>query len=115
MSTAAWQRVSLPMLILSVLAVAPRHGYGIAQALVAVGLQPIKGAQLYPALARLEDEGAIVAQWEQSGSGPARKVFELTTAGGEQLKELRSEWYAFLAAVDAVGARARDAPHIGEG
>lgn len=103
MSVAAWQRASLPMLVLDVLAVAPRHGYGISQALVTAGLQPIKGAQLYPALARLEDEGAILAQWEQSGSGPARKVYELTVAGCAQRAELHAEWDAFLAAVEAVG------------
>ena len=84
MSLAAWQRVSLPMLVLDVLAVAPRHGYGISQALVSAGLQPIKGAQLYPALVRLEDDGAIESRWEQSESGPARKVYELTAAGRAQ-------------------------------
>lgn len=91
------------MLILSVLAVAPRHGYGISQALVSAGLQPIKGAQLYPALVRLEDEGAIVAQWEQSGSGPARKVYELTDAGHKQLEDLGAQWRVFMAAVESIG------------
>lgn len=103
MSIAAWQRASLPMLILSVLAVAPRHGYGISQALVSVGLQPIKGAQLYPALVRLQDEGAIVAQWEQSESGPARKVYELTALGRATLGDLLAQWRVFMAAVEAVG------------
>lgn len=103
MSIAAWQRASLPMLVLSVLAVAPRHGYGISQALVSAGLQPIKGAQLYPALVRLEDEGAIVAQWEQSESGPARKVYELTAAGHAQRTALLEQWRAFMTAAEAVG------------
>lgn len=94
------------MLILSVLAVAPRHGYGIAQALVSVGLQPIKGAQLYPALVRLEDEGAVVAKWERSESGPARKVYELTAAGHAQREEVRAQWHAFVAAAEAVGKAA---------
>ena len=103
MSTAAWQRVSLPMLILNVLSAAPRHGYGISQSLVSAGLQPIKGAQLYPALVLLEDEGAIVARWEQSESGPARKVYELTAAGQAQREELRGQWFAFIDAAEAVG------------
>lgn len=103
MSMAAWQRASLPMLILSALAVAPRHGYGISQALVASGLQPIKGAQLYPVLVRLQDEGAIVAQWEQSESGPARKVYELTAAGHTQREELCTQWQNFMNAVETVG------------
>lgn len=103
MSVAAWQRASLPMLIFNVLAVAPLHGYGISQSLVLAGLQPIKGAQLYPALVRLENEGAIVAQWEQSESGPARKVYELTNAGRLQREELRAQWCAFIDAAEAVG------------
>jgi PadR family transcriptional regulator, regulatory protein PadR len=103
MSIAAWQRASLPMLILNVLAVAPRHGYGISQALVSAGLQPIRGAQLYPALVRLEDEKAIVAQWEQSESGPARKVYELTAAGPSQREELCAQWRTFMKAVETVG------------
>lgn len=103
MSLAAWQRASLPMLILNVLAVAPRHGYGISQALVAVGLQPIKGAQLYPALVRLEDDGAIVAQWEQSESGPARKIYELTAAGHVLRDNLLAQWDEFKLAAETVG------------
>ena len=103
MSLAAWQRASLPLLVLDVLAVAPRHGYGISQSLVSAGLQPIKGAQLYPALARLEDEGAIVARWEESESGPARKVYELTAAGRAKREELRTQWHAFIEAAESVG------------
>lgn len=103
MSVAAWQRASLPMLVLNVLAAAPRHGYGISQALVSAGLQPIKGAQLYPTLVRMEDEGAIVAQWEPSESGPARKVYELTPMGRAKLTELNAQWRAFITAAEAVG------------
>jgi len=101
-SLAGWQRAALPMLVLNVLTAAPRHGYGISQSLVAAGLQPIKGAQLYPALVRLENEGAIVARWEQSEAGPARKVYELTAAGKAQHQALVAEWRAFVAAVDLV-------------
>ena len=102
-SVTALQRAALPMLILDVLAVAPRHGYGISQALVSAGLQPIKGAQLYPALVRLEDEGVITAEWEQSESGPARKVYELTAAGHAQREQLRAQWRAFVQSAEAVG------------
>lgn len=103
MTIASWQRAAQPMLILNVLAVAPRHGYGISQALVSAGLQPIKGAQLYPALVRLEDEDAIVAQWEQGESGPARKVYELTAAGHALRADMRAQWRTFVAAAEAVG------------
>ncbi|MGM7670309.1 PadR family transcriptional regulator [Microbacterium sp. A93] len=103
MSLASWQRASLPMLILSVLAAQPRHGYGISQALVEAGLQPIKGAQLYPTLVKMEAEGAISAVWEPAASGPARKVYSITGPGQENLTALRAEWEAFLAASRALG------------
>ena len=96
------------MFILDVLAVGPRHGYGISQALVAAGLQPVKGAQLYPTLVRLEDEGAIVSTWEESGSGPARKVYELTGQGRAQGAALRANWHCFIDAAQAVGGGRRD-------
>ncbi|MBS4104318.1 PadR family transcriptional regulator, partial [Tsukamurella paurometabola] len=91
-------------LILGVLEAAPRHGYGVSAALVEVGLQPIKGAQLYPALVKLENDGYIAAEWEQSESGPARKVYELTDAGRTELARLREEWRAFTAAAASLGA-----------
>ena len=111
MIMAALQRASLPMLILDVLAVAPRHGYGVSQALVSAGLQPIKGAQLYPALVRLEDQGSILARWEQSESGPARKVYELTAAGRAQRQDLRAQWCTFLDAAESVGRTDRPSSH----
>ncbi|MCC2315043.1 PadR family transcriptional regulator [Cellulomonas xiejunii] len=104
MSTSAWQRVSLPLLVLGTLDGAPRHGYGISQALVAAGLQPVKGGQLYPTLVRLEDDGLVESHWEEGGSGPARKVYRLTSTGRDRLRELRDEWSAFVAAVEHVTA-----------
>ncbi|NMD56777.1 MULTISPECIES: PadR family transcriptional regulator [Tsukamurella] len=104
MSTAAWQRATLPLLILGVLETVPRHGYGVSAALVEVGLQPIKGAQLYPALVKLETDGFIAASWEAGDTGPARKVYELTDLGRAELGRLREEWRAFTAAAAALGA-----------
>ena len=99
---AALQRACLPMLVLDVLSGAPRHGYGISQALESAGLQPIRGAQLYPALVRMEDEGFILAQWEQSESGPARKVYVLTADGRAQRDRLHEHWGAFIRAAETL-------------
>lgn len=101
-STAAWQRTLLPLLMLRVLRSSPRHGYGISQALVDAGLQPITGAQLYPALVKLEADGVISSVWEEGMSGPARKVYSLTARGGERLAELENEWRSFVLAASRV-------------
>ena len=98
-NVATWQRAILPLLILRTLDAAPRHGYGISQALEETGLNPIRGAQLYPALVKLEADGVVVASWEPGDAGPARKVYALTDAGREQLLGLETEWQGFLEAV----------------
>lgn len=100
---AAWQRATLPLLMLRVLASGPRHGYGISQALVDAGLQPIKGAQLYPVLVKLEADGAIAATWEPGDGGPARKVYGLTDAGRAQLSAMEAEWAEFVKAGERLG------------
>lgn len=96
MSLLNWQRASLPLLILRILHAGPRHGYGISQALVDAGLRPVKGAQLYPALVRLEADHAIVGTWELGEAGPARKVYSLTDSGQARLGELEQEWSRFV-------------------
>ncbi len=111
MNAAAWQRAILPLLILRVLSAAPRHGYGISQALEQGGLHPIKGAQLYPVLVKLEADGVIVAAWEPGEAGPARKVYALTDAGRRYLGALEAEWQGFLDAVNSVGVPA-EAPRV---
>lgn len=103
MNAAAWQRAVLPLLMLRVLDAAPRHGYGISQALADAGLQPIKGAQLYPALVKLEADDAVRTTWEPGDSGPARKVYALTDAGRRRLAGLETEWSGFLSAMERLG------------
>lgn len=69
---AAWQRSVLPLLLLAQLRRGPAHGYALAKALAARGLDPLKGATLYPAMAKLEAGGLVSTSWEQSQGGPGR-------------------------------------------
>lgn len=84
---ASWQRAILPLLLLDQLAAGPAHGYAIAKALTDKGFDPIKGATLYPALAKLESSGSVNTTWEEGQGGPGRRVYELTSSGRAELAE----------------------------
>jgi PadR family transcriptional regulator PadR len=73
------------------------HGYGIAQALGGLGFGVPKGGSLYPALARLEEDGALEAAWVPGPSGPARREYTLTARGLDRLARERALMQSFLA------------------
>jgi DNA-binding PadR family transcriptional regulator len=70
------------------------HGYDLVGALNDNALTDshIEPGALYRALRRLEENGFVVSAWDVSGGGPARRVYELTPAGEEHLRE----WLAVL-------------------
>ncbi|MCG7310358.1 PadR family transcriptional regulator [Brachybacterium sp. ACRRE] len=88
---ATWVRALLPLAILVSLEERPLHGYAIAQSVGALGFGVPRGGSLYPALARLEEAGTIVAQWVPGPSGPARREYTLTASGRERLAAERSQ------------------------
>lgn len=46
---------------------------------------------VYRALNKMEQSGYVVAEWDTTGSGPARKCYTITKKGLEQLHEFRSD------------------------
>ena len=47
---------------------------------------------LYPLLSRLKRQGLVEYSWLESKSGPPRKIYTLTKAGEEVLKQLETSW-----------------------
>ncbi len=94
------------MLILAVIDDGELYGYEIAQRLRERSdgaFEPSEGS-LYPALHRLELEGALSATWRASDRGPRRRYYRLTDAGRGLLAESRDRWGAFVRVVDRVAA-----------
>jgi len=91
-------------LILAVLESAPLHGYGIAREIEKRSSDALSFGEgtLYPALRILEKDGFVVAAWDTSGSGPARKVYELTPSGKLELSSFRAAWHEYSRSVDRV-------------
>jgi transcriptional regulator len=95
---------TLDLLILQTLTWGPRHGYGITAAIKAgsqSALQVDTGS-LYPALHRLEREGAVASEWTTSENKQRVKVYRLTPAGRRKLTEERSRWSRLLEAMAGV-------------
>ena len=77
---------TLGLLILRTLELEPRHGVAIADRIAQItrGTFQVKAGSLFPALHRLEQEGAITGEWTVSG-GRRTKSYRLTPAGRRML------------------------------
>ena len=47
---------------------------------------------LYPLLGKMRREDLVEYQWQESGSGPPRKYYQLTANGRAALAELQGYW-----------------------
>ena len=98
---------TLDLLVLQTLRWGPRHGYGIAQMIRAGSRDALQvdTGSLYPALHRLERQGAITADWETSENRQRVRVYRLTAAGRRQLAAERSKWEKLTEAIAGVMAK----------
>lgn len=63
----------------------PGHGYDLIERLAALGFDREDPGRLYRALRTLEADALVRSSWEPSTVGPARRMYELTRAGMEEL------------------------------
>ncbi len=86
---------TLSLMVLQTLAtMGPQHGYGLARR-----IEQISGDQLslnygtlYPALLKLEQEGAITSEWGVSENNRKAKFYRLTRTGRRQLERQTHDW-----------------------
>ena len=85
---------TLEMLILKAVSLGKLHGYGVL-----LRIQQISGEQLviqqgslYPALYRLEHQGAISSEWGESENNRRAKYYSLTVLGRERLAQETGKW-----------------------
>jgi len=95
---------TLDVLILKTLALAPMHGWGIAQRIhqLSRDVLQVNQGSLYPALYRLESKGWIRSEWGNSDNNRRAKYYELTKTGRRQLADETDSWERFAAAVARV-------------
>ena len=91
------QQGTLALMILKTLeSLGSLHGYGIARRIEEISKNrlTLNYGTLYPALLKLEQEGAIKAEWSLSENNRRAKYYALTAAGRKQLARETREWYA---------------------
>jgi len=95
---------TVDLLILKTIALAPMHGWAIAQRIKQVSNEVLKLNQnaLYPALHRLEAQGWLKSEWGDSENNRRAKYYALTKPGQKRLDEELAQWRRLSAAVEAV-------------
>jgi len=94
---------NLDLLLLSVLAAGPAHGYAIISALRerSKGAFDLAEGTIYPALHRLESAGLLASDWADT-PGRRRRVYALTDKGAAALTAEQAQWRRFAAGIQAV-------------
>ena len=93
---------TLDLIVLKTLdAMGPQHGYGIAMRIQQVSQDLLKLNQgtLYPALLRLEQRGWISSKWGVSENNRKAKFYSLTRAGRRQLATETESWERMAAVI----------------
>jgi PadR family transcriptional regulator, regulatory protein PadR len=89
-----WQGTLALMILKTLEAMGPQHGYGIARRIEQTSGERllVNYGTLYPALLKLEQEGSIAADWGVSENNRKARFYRLTRAGHAQLKRETREW-----------------------
>ncbi|WP_031496393.1 PadR family transcriptional regulator [Bryobacter aggregatus] len=89
-----WQGTLAIMVLKTLHAMGPQHGYGIARRVEQTShdLLAINHGTLYPVLLKLEQEGAIVSEWGVSENKRRAKFYRITRAGQSQLDAEVKQW-----------------------
>ncbi|HEY9141283.1 MAG TPA: PadR family transcriptional regulator [Bryobacteraceae bacterium] len=89
-----WQGTLALMVLKTLETLGPLHGYGIARRIeqTSGNLLSLNYGTLYPALLKLEQEGAIASEWGVSENNRKAKFYRLTRAGRKQLDKAASNW-----------------------
>ena len=92
--TEIWQGTLALMILKTLDALGPLHGYGVARR-----IEQTSGDQLslnygtlYPSLLKLEQEGWITSEWGTSENNRKAKYYKLTRSGRKQLAREANEW-----------------------
>jgi PadR family transcriptional regulator PadR len=89
-----WQGTLALMVLKTLEALGPLHGYGIARRIEQTSgdLLSVNYGTLYPALLKPEQAGYISSNWGVSDNNRKAKYYKLTRAGRKQLEREARDW-----------------------
>jgi PadR family transcriptional regulator, regulatory protein PadR len=94
---------TLDLLILKAVSLGPLHGYGVLLRIEQITRGALLAEQgaLYPALAKLEHQGLLEAEWGTSENNRRAKFYRLTASGRRRLREETQSWNRLANAIAA--------------
>jgi PadR family transcriptional regulator len=89
-----WQGTMALMILKTLEAMGPLHGYGIARRIEQISGDrlSLNYGSIYPALLRLEQERSISSEWGVSENNRKAKYYRLTATGRRQLRQETQDW-----------------------
>ena len=92
----------LDLLLLSILAEGPAHGYAIIEALRAPsnGVFDLPEGKIFPALHRLENQSLPESSWSEEATR-RKRIYRLTPGWQKVLTVRQKEWLKFSKAINA--------------
>jgi PadR family transcriptional regulator len=99
---AQMRRGMLQYCVLALLAEEEHYGFDLVKALGEVEGMVTSEGTIYPLLTRLRKEALVTTFWQESDSGPPRRYYRLTDAGGAALTAFSDDWARFRDGVDAL-------------
>jgi PadR family transcriptional regulator, regulatory protein PadR len=82
----------LELCILSAIRSHCLYGYDIVKALRSIDGLMISEGTIYPILSRFKREGLVTTSLVESKEGPARKYYQLTPRGEQELARMQAYW-----------------------
>ena len=95
---------TLDMLILKAVSLGPLHGYGVLLRIQQISGETlvIQQGSLYPALYRLEHQGAIASSWGESDNNRRAKYYRLTHTGRARLDAETERWNRMAGVISGI-------------
>jgi transcriptional regulator len=95
---------TLDLLILKAISLGPLHGYGVLLRIQQISGEElvIQQGSLYPALYRLEHQGAITSEWGESENNRRAKFYSLTAAGRDRFEAETDKWNRMVGIIGAI-------------
>ena len=92
--TDVWQGTLALMILKTLEALGPLHGYGIARRIEQTSGDHLRVhyGTLYASLLKLVQEGYIASEWGVSDNNRKAKFYKLTRAGRRQLERASRDW-----------------------
>jgi transcriptional regulator len=92
--TDIWQGTLAIMILRTLDAMGPQHGYGLATRIEQISdhVLSVNHGTMYPVLLKLEQEGSISSSWGVSENNRKAKFYRITEEGKKELAAERRHW-----------------------